>query len=267
VQEGISTLTKGNQTLSMEEGRNMRVFVKNMRGEPLMPCSPRKARLLLKQSQANIIDYKPFTIQLTMATGETVQETDLGFDLGAKHIGVALQSENHVLAKGEIELRQDISSLLETRKILRRSRRNRKTRYRRCKFKVKTKRVYDEKKGKWVKKKVLLESSRPEGWLPPSIESRMNNTFFWIDQFTLLVPKPTVHLEVGKFDVQKMMKIQTFTGMNIKKERPLDIMMFATLSLPVTITPVKCVRKKKKSFIHTTLFIEVIVVPTEQVIL
>ncbi|MBP3040353.1 RRXRR domain-containing protein, partial [Bacillaceae bacterium Marseille-Q3522] len=42
----------------------MRVFVKNKRGEPLMPCSPRKARLLLKNKQAKIIGYQPFTIQL-----------------------------------------------------------------------------------------------------------------------------------------------------------------------------------------------------------
>ncbi|MDM5153951.1 RRXRR domain-containing protein [Bacillus sp. DX1.1] len=33
----------------------MRVFVKNLRGEPLMPCSTRKARLLLKQGKAKII--------------------------------------------------------------------------------------------------------------------------------------------------------------------------------------------------------------------
>ena len=170
-----------------------------------MPCSPRKARLLLKKKQAQIIDYQPFTIQLTIPTGETVQETQIGIDLGSKYIGVALQSDNCVLAKGEIELRQDVSSLLETRKIYRRSRRSRKTRYRRCKFKVKTKRVYDTKKNKWVKKKITFESPRKEGWLPPSIQSRIDNTFRWIDRFGGLLPNPTLTIEVGKFDVQKMM--------------------------------------------------------------
>ena len=67
----------------------MRVFVKNMRGEPLMPCSQRKARLLLKEGKAKIIGYKPFTIQLLQATGETTQEVHLGVDTGAKHIGIA----------------------------------------------------------------------------------------------------------------------------------------------------------------------------------
>ena len=39
----------------------MRVFVLNMRGEPLMPCSQRKARLLLKSNKAVIYKYNPFT--------------------------------------------------------------------------------------------------------------------------------------------------------------------------------------------------------------
>ena len=37
-----------------------------------MPCSPRKARILLKQQKAKIVDYEPFTIQLCYATGEAV---------------------------------------------------------------------------------------------------------------------------------------------------------------------------------------------------
>jgi hypothetical protein len=63
-----------------------------MRGESLMPCSPRKARLLRKQKKANIIDYKPFTIQLLYATGETTQKVDMGIDLGLKQIGLAVTS-------------------------------------------------------------------------------------------------------------------------------------------------------------------------------
>ena len=176
-----------------------------MRGEPLMPCSPRKSRMLLKQEKARIIGYQPFAIQLTIPTGEAKQDIRVGIDLGAKHIGVAMTSEDQVWVKGEIELRQDVKSLLDTRRIYRRSRRNRKTRYRRCKFHYKTKRVYDSKKGKWVKKKQSFQSSRTEGWLPPSIQSRIENTFRWIDTFCSLVPNPKRTIEVGKFDVQKMM--------------------------------------------------------------
>lgn len=161
----------------------MRVFVQNMRRENLMPCSNGKARILLKENKAKIIGYKPFTIQLLIATGETKQEINLGVDVGSKHVGLAITSEDKVLAKGEITFRTDVKSLLETRKIYRRSRRNRKTRYRKPRF---------------------LNRKRKEGWLPPSVESRINNTFHWIDKFISLLPNPKLHLEVGKFDIQKM---------------------------------------------------------------
>jgi len=182
----------------------LRVFVKNLRGESIEPCSQRKARLLLRENKAIIIDYTPFTIQMLIATGETVQGNNLGIDLGAKHVGIAIALENKIIAKGEIELRQDVKSNLETRKIYRRSRRNRKTRYRRSKFKYKTKRIYSIEKKKWIKKKIAFQSTRPEGWLPPSIQSRITNTFYWIDKFASLLPACKVHIEVGKFDVARM---------------------------------------------------------------
>jgi hypothetical protein len=67
-----------------------------------MPCSNKNARLLLKNGKARIISYKPFTIQLTQATGETCQKVSVGIDTGAKHIGVAITSENKVLAKDKM---------------------------------------------------------------------------------------------------------------------------------------------------------------------
>lgn len=161
----------------------MSVFVKNMRGESLMPCSPRKARLLLREGKAKIINYTPFTIQLTYATGETVQEVSIGIDLGAKHTGIAVVSEDKVLAKGEVEVRQDVKKNLDTRRNYRNSRRHRKTRYRKARFN---------------------NRKREKGWLPPSLQSRIDNTFRWIDRFQSLLPAPTLHIEVGKFDVQKM---------------------------------------------------------------
>jgi len=182
----------------------LRVFVKNMRGEALSPCEQRKARILLKEKKAKIIIYQPFTIQMTVPTGETTQSTLLGVDLGAKHLGMAVVSEGNVLAKGEIELRQGIKGDLETRSTYRGSRRNRKTRYRKSKFEHKTKRIYSIKKKKWIKEKKSFISPRPEGWLPPSIRSRIDNTFFWIDTFASLIPNCKIHIEVGKFDVAKM---------------------------------------------------------------
>ena len=108
----------------------MRVFVKNQRNEPLMPCSNKKARQLLKDNKAEIVLYNPFTIRLLYATGETNQEVNIGVDTGAKYIGIAITSQDKVLTKGEIELRQDISDNITSRSMLRRGRRTRKLRYR-----------------------------------------------------------------------------------------------------------------------------------------
>lgn len=148
-----------------------------------MPTTPQKARKLLKQNKAKVINYKPFTIQLLYVTGEAKQPINIGIDLGAKYIGIAIQSENKVITKGEIELRQDVKSLLDTRRQYRRGRRYRKTRYRKPR--------YDNRK-------------KSKGWLPPSIQSRIDNTFMWIDKFVDLLPNPKLNIEVGKFDVQKM---------------------------------------------------------------
>lgn len=163
----------------------MLVFIINKNGEKLMPCKPSKARKLLRDNKAKIVSHKPFTIQLLYGSSGYKQNINLGIDLGAKHIGVAITTEDKVLAKGEIELRDDVSILLETRKIYRRSRRDRKTRYREPRFLNRTK-------------------SKKKGWLPPSILSRIDNSFMWIDKFTSLLPNPKVSIEVGKFDVAKM---------------------------------------------------------------
>ena len=161
----------------------MRVFVKNLRNEPLMPCSNKKARQLLKDNKAKIICYNPFIIQLLYSTGETAQPVKIGIDTGAKYIGVAITSNNNVLAKGEIELRQDVSDNVTTRATLRKTRRARNTRYREARF---------------------LNRKRKEGWLPPSVQSKLNATFMWIDRFCSLVPNPELSIEVGKFNIAKM---------------------------------------------------------------
>lgn len=161
----------------------MLVFVINKNGEVLMPTTPRKARILLKENKAKIVKYHPFTIQLLFGSTGYKQETRLGIDTGSKYIGIAITSGNNILAKGQINLRQDISKLLATRSMLRKSRRARKTRYRQARF---------------------LNRKKKEGWLPPSIQSRINNTIRWINKFYSLLPNCKLFIEVGKFDIQKI---------------------------------------------------------------
>ena len=169
----------------------MLVFVINKHNKQLMPCKQSKARKLLKEKKAKIVYYNPFTIQLLYGSSGYIQEVNVGIDSGAKYVGFAITSQNKVLMKGEIELRQDVSENLASRKIFRRSRRQRKTRYRKARF---------------------LNRKRKEGWLPPSIQSRIDNQINWINKFTSLLPNYNLTVEVGKFDTAKMI------NPNIKNE-------------------------------------------------
>ena len=111
-----------------------------------MPCKPAKARHLLRDGKARVVRRTPFTIQLTIATGENVQPIHLGVDAGSKHIGLSATTEKEELFSSEVELRKDITDLLSSRREMRRARRNRKTRYRAPRF---DNRVHAKNKG-WL---------------------------------------------------------------------------------------------------------------------
>lgn len=130
----------------------MLVYVLNKHGQPLMPCSPRKARVLLWDKKARVVKREPFTIQLIYGSSGYTQPVTLGVDAGSKRIGLSASTEGKELYSSEVELRTDIVELLSTRRELRRARRSRKTRYRKPRFLNR------------VKKK------KP-GWLAPSIKT------------------------------------------------------------------------------------------------
>lgn len=194
----------------------MDVFVIGQNGTRLMPCTPRKARLLLKNNKAKVYCSRPYTIQLLYKTGSTMQHTSLGIDTGSQHIGVGITNEQKVLYKAEIELRSTMEkrALLETRKAYRKGRRYRNTGYRKPKFKFHTKRIYSEalvqrKSTKhmthWTKLSNSMGTSRPEGWLPPSIQSKVDHHVAWIQRYLDVLPKQTkLHIEVGRFDIARI---------------------------------------------------------------
>ena len=110
------------------------VYVLNKHGEPLMPCSPRKARLLLKQKKVYVVKRTPFTIKLLYGSTGYKQPITLGIDAGSKHIGISATTEKYELYCEEATPRNDVVDLLSARRAFRRSRRNRKTRYRAPRF-------------------------------------------------------------------------------------------------------------------------------------
>src|ERR1700736_5161916 len=104
-----------------------------------MPCSPRKARLLLKAGKAQVVKMVPFTLQLLYGSSGYKQEIALGIDAGTQHIGVSATTEKEVLFEAEVLPRNDIQELIATRRPFRMVRRSRKTRYRQAKFLNRTK--------------------------------------------------------------------------------------------------------------------------------
>ncbi len=155
----------------IRNGDTLKVFVLNMRGQPLMPCSPPKARKLLRAGKAVPVRRTPFVIQLTVPTGETKQPITLGVDAGYKHVGLSATTAKEELLASEVELRQDVTGLLSNRLALRRARRNRKTRYRAPRFDNRVR-------------------SKHKGWLAPSVENRIRPIFRASRLFCVFCPSP-----------------------------------------------------------------------------
>ncbi|WP_197047601.1 RRXRR domain-containing protein, partial [Planktothrix serta] len=92
--------------------------------------------LLLNQGQAAVYRRYPFTIILKESKpAPEIQLITLKIDPGSKTTGIALVQGNKVIWGAELTHRgQTIKMSLESRRSLRRSRRNRKTRYRQARF-------------------------------------------------------------------------------------------------------------------------------------
>lgn len=111
------------------------VYVISQDGQPLMPTDRHgNVRRLLKLGKAKVIKCCPFTIQLLYNSTNYTQEISLGIDAGSKHIGVSATTQNRVLYEADVELRNDIVSLLSTRRQNRRARRSKKNKVQKTPF-------------------------------------------------------------------------------------------------------------------------------------
>ena len=164
----------------------MLTYVLNSNGQPLMPTSRSgKVRRLLKDKKAKVIKRCPFTIRLLYEAENNVQPVTLGVDAGSKHIGISATTEDKVLYEADVELRNDIVDLLSTRRESRRTRRNRKTRYRAPRFDNRI-------------------SAKKEGWLAPSVRQKVDTHLQVIANIHKLLPIIKVIIEVASFDIQKI---------------------------------------------------------------
>lgn len=160
------------------------IYVRSKAGKVLMPterCG--KIGYLLRHGMAHVVSRVPFVVQLDYESFTYTQDVSLGIDAGSKHIGVSASSKKKELFAAQVELRSDIVSLLSTRRELRRTRRNRKTRYRKARFNNRKKK---------------------DGWLAPSIEQKVASHLKVIRLIHDLLPIAKTTIEVGQFDAQKI---------------------------------------------------------------
>lgn len=142
-----------------------------------------KIGYLLRHGKAHVVSRVPFVVQLDYETSTYTQDVSLGIDAGSKHIGVSASSDKKELLAAQVELRNDVVNLLSTRRELRRTRRNRKTRYRKVRF--------NNRKTK-------------DGWLAPSIEQKIAIHLKVIRLVHDLLPITNTTIEVAQFDAQKI---------------------------------------------------------------
>ena len=68
----------------------MAVFVLDKKKRPLMPCSEKRARLLLERGRAVVVRLHPFTIRLKDRIGGETQPLRLQLDPGSQTTGLAI---------------------------------------------------------------------------------------------------------------------------------------------------------------------------------
>ena len=169
----------------------MAVFVLDRRGKPLMPCSEKRARLLLERGRARVHKMLPFTIRVVdrLAEDSEFQALRVKLDPGSKTTGIALvrETENNGVAVVNlfdlIHRGRQISEALTARRGHRRLRRS-KLRYRAPRF---------DNRG-----------NQQRGWLAPSLQHRVDTTLAWVKRIGKLAPISAISTELVRFDMQAL---------------------------------------------------------------
>ena len=160
----------------------MFVYVLNKHGKPLMPCKPRKARILLKEKKAKVVNRTPFTIQLLYGSSGYRQLINFGVDAGSKYIGLSATTMDKELFKATVELRQDISKLLESRRSQRRNRRSKL----------------------WYRKPRFLNRRNRKGKVAPSVQNKIDCHLTIIRKVCSMLPVVNIIVETAEFDPHKL---------------------------------------------------------------
>ena len=166
------------------------VLVVDRDKHPCTPTTPAGARIAIRSKRATILRYQPFTIMLNQSvkSAKEVKKYTVRIDPGSKNTGLVVIDPVTmvVLWAMTIEHRgQTIHMDMIKRAQQRRSRRSRKCRYRKPRFDNRT---------------------RPKGWLPPSLESRVSNIETWVNRLDRYLGVGDIEIEGVSFDTHKMTK-------------------------------------------------------------
>lgn len=169
------------------------VFVLNKHKQPLAMTTNAKARRLLKDKKAVVHRVYPFVIRLKDNNTISSQSLELRLDPGAKTTGVCVVGDNNnALFFAELHHRGEaINKALEQRRGVRRSRRQRNTRYRAPRF---------------------LNRTRPDGWLAPSVKSRADNVINLVKKLSRWIPLKRAVIESVSFDTSSMAEGERLYG-------------------------------------------------------
>jgi len=161
------------------------VFVIDTEKRLLAPCHPARARRLLGNGKAAVWRRYPFTIILKRDVPEAIpQPLRVKIDPGSKTTGLAVvhDATGQVLwAAGLFHRGERVRQRLDQRRMCRRERRQRTTRYRPARF--------DNRR-------------RAEGWLPPALESRISNVLTWVRRLRRFASIAALSQELVRFDTQ-----------------------------------------------------------------
>ena len=163
------------------------VYVLDINGFPFMPTSRHgKVRHLLETGKAKVTKRSPFTIKLLYKTTNFVQPLTLGIDTGSGTFATAVCNEKcDILYTSEVEVRNDITERMKRRRDYRRTRRNRKTRYRKARF-------------------LNRKNSKKLDRHSPTMLSKLHSHEAEIKRIKSILPISTLVLETATFDTHLM---------------------------------------------------------------
>lgn len=178
------------------------VYVLNKNGTPLQPCRNARARILLKEGKAKVVRRTHFTIKLNYDVKLiNTKELILKVDTGSSHVGVAVcNTEGDVYFMSQVELRNDIKRKMDQRRAYRRNRRNRKTRYRPCRF-------------------LNRGNSKRKGRLTPTVNSKINSHIKIINLVIRMMPITKIVIETTDFDIQAIDHPDVLGGRGVKYQQ------------------------------------------------